>query len=445
MVGTVQDRHRPTRPFVRVDFTTRSEMDKPATAQVVSVDTNKTLREAAGSFNLELKPRSRGDLRQWRTLQPNDAVMLSFDRDQATMLGIIDRVGEDLSVSPGGETTQRVTISGRDLGKVFLTDTVLYFPSLYSDASKGKWKEKFPLPEKMTLVTEFRGQPIPAAIKKICTQMPVFNTPLGDGRLSVQDLLDWEEKVETYPEDLVYNEALGQFTGAIWNYLETVLDLAFYQCYVDTNADRANPKAHLIVRPYPFDKTGDFTFANARTFVHPTQQYHRLSPGELIRYTVSKSDADTRTVFQVFPEGWIIGADDISASFAPLIADGEEDTENLTDQYGFRPLIVRCHTLPVGAFSHLDDNDNVLLGGNTSAIEHIQTRRQKLYDWHYKNADFYSGSIIIRGRPEIRIGDWVHAPWTDRTYYVEGVGNTWRQSSPFTTALTVTRGEKGRV
>ena len=57
------------------------------------------------------------------------------------------------------------------------------------------------------------------------------------------------------------------------------------------------------------------------------------------------------------------------------------------------------------------------------------------------NYEYLSGSMTIRGRPDIRVGYRLDVMERNESYYVESVAHTWAIGTPMTTTLTLTRGQ----
>jgi len=86
-----------------------------------------------------------------------------------------------------------------------------------------------------------------------------------------------------------------------------------------------------------------------------------------------------------------------------------------------------------------------IVGGSkdNSQIRRNLVRWQLMMDhWNQHNIEFLSGTITVRGRPDIRVG--YRLDWEDRneSYYVEGVQHQWQYPGAMTTTLSVTRGQR---
>jgi murein DD-endopeptidase MepM/ murein hydrolase activator NlpD len=83
----------------------------------------------------------------------------------------------------------------------------------------------------------------------------------------------------------------------------------------------------------------------------------------------------------------------------------------------------------------------------TGHIDHSSTRRllarwTLMQDhWYQHNLEYVSGTITMRGAPEIRVGYRLDLPDRNCSYYIEGVSHNWTYGQPMTTTLHVTRGQ----
>lgn len=79
---------------------------------------------------------------------------------------------------------------------------------------------------------------------------------------------------------------------------------------------------------------------------------------------------------------------------------------------------------------------------DTSRLRQIVARFGLLQDhWYQHNIEYLSGSINMRGAPEIRVGYRLDIAERNMSAYVESVNHQWRAPHKLTTSLTVTRGQ----
>src|SRR5690606_18571259 len=87
---------------------------------------------------------------------------------------------------------------------------------------------------------------------------------------------------------------------------------------------------------------------------------------------------------------------------------------------------------------------------STVSVGHVDTpstRRQiarwaLLNDhWYQHNLEYLSGTIEMRGAPEIRVGYRLDLADRNMSFYVEGVSHSWSYGGEMSTTLQVTRGQ----
>lgn len=86
-----------------------------------------------------------------------------------------------------------------------------------------------------------------------------------------------------------------------------------------------------------------------------------------------------------------------------------------------------------------------IVGGSkdNSQIRRNLVRWQLMMDhWNQHNIEYLSGTITVRGRPDIRVG--YRLDWEERreSYYVEAVQHQWAFPGAMTTSLSVSRGQR---
>ena len=99
---------------------------------------------------------------------------------------------------------------------------------------------------------------------------------------------------------------------------------------------------------------------------------------------------------------------------------------------------------PVQADTAVDAETTQVVVGH---VDTPSTRRQiarwaLLNDhWYQHNLEYISGTIDMRGAPEIRVGYRLDLVDRNLSFYVEGVSHNWQILKPMTTTLHVTRGQ----
>ena len=118
-------------------LTLRGDKASSSEHALISVNTNKTLGPAAGTFSFSLKPSSTAD-EILKAVNDDDWVDISFlrhGRKWHTMRGLIDDIRRGASVSGTGATSQTYNISGRDFTKIF--EKAALYADIYSDVAEA--------------------------------------------------------------------------------------------------------------------------------------------------------------------------------------------------------------------------------------------------------------------------------------------------------------------
>lgn len=114
------------------------------------------------------------------------------------------------------------------------------------------------------------------------------------------------------------------------------------------------------------------------------------------------------------------------------------------------PISITRHGLRVRSMNTKFSNysrDQLCTKG-TTAVDDQQIRRNLirwtllLDEWNQHNVEYLSGTIVLRGRPDIRVGyrlDWVNR---HESYYVESVQHQWKYPGAMTTTVQVSRGQR---
>jgi hypothetical protein len=425
------------------------------TADLISVTTSKTLSNTAGSFIVNF-PLVRGadGLTWYERVEPNDLVVIKMARPpealHTVMIGLVDDIRKKKVVGADGKPQNGVSVTGRDLGKAFLKAVLRYFP---------EWAERHPLGDQFS--TLIRGlaylrvgsvvRGTPARILKLLIDNVLdalfaidvqYWTGTKTARLSIQDILGYrlgKFSVAITPE---FDDALNGFEGAIWNYIQLVSMSPFMEVFADTRnvdelmkvhrpgaveLDSANrgttaeryrfgdSKFSLFLRQSPFDKED-----------WDALMTHEVTPDLIQSWEVGRNDHQKFTAYWAYPEYLAPGSEGYNLYVPPLMTSVAE-----TKKFGLNVLDVRTR-----GFVFDEKMENQI--GIIQASKQFQ---EVLERWHRNNHRYENGKAVMRGNPLLHVGQRIHHTEDNRHYYVEEVSHNFVRFGPFTTSVTLTRGQ----
>jgi len=407
----------------------------------IDVNTSKRLHNAAGAFRVSILPvipgeqgggvgrRAREAQMAWYDrLRPMDLVSIAIGREEEVMLGLVDQVTREEAVI-GSRPRAVVTVTGRDFGKVWLVNRIKYIPAVASDP-------KDPGCARLLTNTIFgfrpqilaKGMSIKKVVNVIMEECRGLDLRLTNGK-SVWDYVDYTTKV-AIPEHFqltAVNEA-PVFSGSMYNYIKSITDSPFMEVWIESYKG----KAYLVLRETPFTRE---RWENLDTwegsFSEDTghERRHTISDSEIMRESLSRSDSEAFSIFQVLFANMPMSEEQLYNVIPPHI------DCRLLREYGLNHLEVRMQTL-----SFLDEGTE-----NPQVLERAARYRDWLYEWYRHNPEFESGTIVIKGRPSIHVGDRIYHETLGKEFYVEQVSHSWSVGRPFTTTLGVTRGATDRL
>ena len=148
---------------------------------------------------------------------------------------------------------------------------------------------------------------------------------------------------------------------------------------------------------------------------------------DVTQSALGRSDEDVVNVLQLYansPTPTVQYRDQIG-NFCPIL------NHISIARHGFRVREVNT------SFANLVKNDG------TAFRRKNLVRWQMLMDhWYQHNIEYLTGTISLRGRPDIRCG--YRIDWEDRneSYYIEGVSHSWQYPGPLETTVEVSRGQR---
>jgi len=473
-------------PIIRVSFHTETKCYQTSgkfvglggtpdpTDQVLSVTTQKTLKNPAGAFTIQLV----GDEWLWR-LKSNDLVVIRMgykaengkEELDTVMVGLIDTVRRFRTIGENNPTVT-TTITGRDFGKVLIKSMLRFYPELGWNKEK---EQKFFLTETgwITLMKAFtnenaiKGSPA----KVLDTIMRYILQQIVDVQWTVYD----ESGAEPIPKKvelahiLRYNFAqvdlflplfmtAQQYEGSIWNLMERASIKPFTELFVDTRdgleawnpgtaprvvnetieessspSKAGKPKAEggyvsprfsfgsdnaavmVALRNTPFDKSA---WEKLKT--------HDLPAEDVISEDLSFSDDEHYNLFWAGTTITPFSTLDLKREAPPLI--NEENVK----RYGLSPLEVTIEGMEM--LKEKESEQKVKLVGLSQAYS------AKLKAWFEHNHEYLSGTMEVRGKGSYRIGQRLLRKGINREFYIEGVSQSFQVFTGWTTQLALTRG-----
>lgn len=455
---------------------------------------SRRLGQATGSFTITLLPRKLATVypNEWRDLLgPMDYVEISMwtppRPPTVVMRGFVDVVHDSFSMA-GGTPQRTVTITGRDYGKLLLLTKLYYLDAKTQQVFLfERWKEAFlknfafrdgqlPNPEHTPLPPDQQ------------TDLPTW-TPL-DLLNNVWDAFynpQQELVLSRYPEApkmafLAYEAALREageeelrvfaptalpLNWAPFMDLWALMRMYQHHPWRELFVDDFTSTPVLIYRPTPWiDFHGAFVYPSyANDDVTGTFKTWEVSAGDLVQYSLTRSDEQTRNFFFTYPDRF--GAypqmmKTLGGRLEGVFSDPFRGNPYLVgNNLGDNALAKRSHFEAFGF--RLDERRTPYLdfdkGMSEPQIEaHLKSVREqgrkanlemvRAYD-HAAVLEF--GSIQLPGDERIHVGNYLRMRdgsylklGDGALYYVEGVNQTFVQGSRtdgmFVTTCEVSRG-----
>lgn len=264
-------------------------------------------------------------------------------------------------------------------------------------------------------------------------------------------------------------------SGSVWSLLQEVVPNPFGEMFVDTVGN----SARLIIRrpPWgrPFREQTEQIDKLARTYVDarsntvstanpnpvadylrnkgtlwdtdevtntdcrviPGQKFHDIFDEDTLELNLGKSDREVVNLFFTKASANWAG-DETSPIMSAALVTPMLDILSI-GRYGLRMYSPEDSWWNPRSPLKGDGTSDEAPGKNILAELLLDNLR--LYFWFRDNDSMLSGQMVIRGRPEVRIGDYVRLPAEGLVFYVEAVNNRWVYGQPFITTLSLSRGQ----
>lgn len=312
---------------------------------------------------------------------------------------------------------------------------------------------------------------LPRAARNILTNAPSYSMTLANG----VTLGDYFKSVDVSPElaNMYVRATLSLFTynGPVWEALTQQAPLPLAETFVDT----VGLENRLIIRRPPFFRLRtmfhmattmrqflrhqNFTEAEVGTVMAAIEEElqqerfgggetrvlgnqagpHVIQDHEIVDSQLSRSIGNAISQYQVVPYVLTRGDPSGIASFQGATGAYFFDLP-VALRYGSRLMTAVCpwDTQPGGNVQRIRG-----IPQNLSTMERAlaATETVRLYYYLRDGVGFLEGTLAMRARPEIRIGDRVYLSDQDLIAYVESVSHTYQYGTAFVTQLTVSRAQ----
>jgi hypothetical protein len=443
--------------------------------QVVSFSYSKRLEQVAGHWSVTLMP-TVADQGQpigsavdsaalMKLLRPNTVVSLGYDRPGGIMVGLVDEVREGFR-GRGAQVGHTLEVRGRDMGKALENDSLVFasvltpeFPE-FSMQVRANLGDNAPILRSVLGITapEVGGAPtflnvgVAEVVKWVLENTPTMQIPAMSqtGALATGRIGEWLDvgDITTWHDAKVWSDNLDRREGSIISIIKAALDEDFYEVIVgSTPTAKELPRATLTIRPKPYDEAG---FRWAPTSTQPGSDWPGLRPAVLAGYdhhvvkwdrvfeaSLGFSDSDVFSHYMVTADHELIGnpgaeAEGLKYPLIDLYA---------AQKYGIRPYNSRMALVAADMAAKVEGNPSQL-------VTEVADARNRLFNWYRPNPWMETGSIVMLGDDNLRVGDPLLladrvSPMTGEKgvrYYVVGVDLSWSRGQHYVATVQVTRG-----
>lgn len=447
---------------------------------VVALQVSSSLDQPTSRWSVTLLPRSSdqaqtpADVRRasflYKSLHANQVVTIGFQERGGILLGLIDGVSRT-ATHAGPNAAVGLTVTGSGIGKVLARDSIVRATLNVNDYPTFKEKVDAALgadnpvtqdlpgiwgPTTRDGTPTFLSQSVQDVLDWLLEKAPSLRLPVlaeatgGDGRPS--DYFDLSRCITTWHDGRIWSETPSSYDGGIWDFIRSILDRDFYECWVDClppGLGQSFPTPILVVRPRPFDEPAHeflpvaeepgLTWDDLRTLVDG-EDYHEIDLSEVLSESLGVSDSEAFAFYVV-------------TSASDLIANSEAQSRGLYypvfDTYIAKKFGIKRYesslSLAGADVTRKAAGDEDYL--NEVSAEVVEARN-RLFNWYRLAPFFESGSVQVVGRDRFRPGDPVFLPWVElqygdqrgALYYCTGVTWSWSYGSHYVSTLTLTRG-----
>lgn len=406
---------------------------------MLSLDTNKTLSDPAGTWSITLNPRrfaQGGRNVTWADIfSRNDycEITMGLWHDApgvVVMRGFVDHCHKLDSADPQrGLPARRVLVSGRDFGKLWLDFKVFYLAEAGQTAGNQNTnliQINWGILPGMKTPNSFLADIYAKLLLPRIARRQQLNPHLPSPTVvcEVPDIF----QIDTRQQNFI------AYSGSLWNIMEMFRSPPFTEFLIRDVPGADAPEIRW--RWAPLTRLGN-RLALPWTAHPPVRTLHA---DELSRYDVDASDNERYTYFWAPPGQY--GANITGLVTGKYLAPGYIDGEGIDLWYDYKPLEPAFNMYRINTSDDPADDDPKK--SEPIWTSQIKQNVQWLADVMLPNDIFLSGPLQTHLRPDIAIGEYLDVPEEGTRFYVEGVSHSlvFSGKPQVSTMLRVTRGQR---
>jgi len=401
------------------------------------------------------------------TVQPMDVMGVGFGKENPYFIGSVLKKQRTRS-AVGGKVVNSVTISGIALGGIFSRQNVMYMPTidtscLTNPALPAFWRSlaNTAFGERPQNIDGKAAMQMDRVIKMIFTDYVTLDIRFptaAQQQAHAQEALhrawlvansalrpDWPEPVlyatlKSYmdlesgiaPELSefrveAYNRLLVM-QGSLWQIVREIVPLPWFEMWFDVGMDGQKVVLYARQPPFSIDRwRNDPNLGKVPESGH-ARVFDTITAEDVTNEDLGADWSEVLTIFQPMATDYVwAGGADLTQINRPWFS------KRLCERFGLRAYQPEITHMPI----RKDDRNY------DDVVAWMPEARRLLAEWYGCNDLMVSGSLTIKGRTDIRIGNKVkyYADQKQLTeFYCEGVQQAWSLQTPWTTTLTLTRG-----
>lgn len=417
-----------------------------------AVQTHKSLREAAGGFQVTLidKPYGEGsDIDSfYGAVEPMDGIEIRIShgplsggggadpaKPPLVMRGFVSEISRSMTMGANGRPSRTVTIAGQDYGKIWQQVQIWYFPGYVI----GQWLlsglrlfERFGVGADAMAGAEF--------VRQVATQiLNPYLAALAPSGGSMPSSFDTSRVTVAHGTTSITGPQNAE--GPIYGIMKRYLDVgAWNELFIEDSEDAV----HIVYRPNPAKSvSGDLIMPGATA-----PEVVEVPREDVVSAKFSRTDANVANFYWVRSPVFDLNSDMYRLLDAQ--ASGDRETVDLSEYpnaqqrlYGVRTLYETTQmggddvrTFQSGRPAQEHDERDV------RQVDWIKERRRQVVEQNKDNIIFESGAFRLRGNEKLRAGVTLRLKFGALTadYYVVSVQHNFEPMRSYTTDVTVERG-----